>query len=271
MAPTEVLYRVGYIPFNWCSNFGLFVKSAKDGNEMVDISEIRFIEPLPYELSEDLQDIKIEFEGEFDALNIGISRTFTGYNATYIQPIFELIPEAETKLVVNELLNLSGKDFELVDYKLVNVSLDSFYQKPFVIEGTATTKSSYYGKAGNRYLLKIGEVIGEQVEMYQEEERKLPVENEFNRNYERKIQFEIPDGYTVRNLDDLNMDIYFEEQGERSMGFKSEYSMEGDQVYVYIHEYYKKLKYPVEFFDDFRKIINAAADFNKKVLIFEKV
>ena len=271
MAPTEMLYRVGYIPFNWCNNYGLFVKSVQDGDDLIDVGEIKFIEPLPYNKSEDLQDIKIEFDGEFDALNLGISRTFTGYNATFIQPIFELIPEAETKLVVSELLNLSGKDFDLLDYKLINVSLDSFYRKPFVIEGKATTKSSFYGKAGDRYLLKIGEVIGEQVEMYQEEDRKLPVENEYNRNYERKIQFEIPKGYAVRNLDELKMDIHYEENGERSMGFSSEYRVEGDQVFVYIHEYYKKLEYPVETFDQFRKIINAAADFNKKVLIFEKV
>jgi hypothetical protein len=271
MAPTETLYRLGYMPFNWSNNYGLFVNSVQKGEEIKEVGEIQFIEPLPYNQSEDLQDIKIDFDGEFEALNLEISRTLTGYNATYIQPIFELIPEAETKLVVGELLNLSGRYFDLKDYDLINVSLDSFYLKPFIIQGKASTTSSYYDKAGNRYLFRIGEVIGEQVEMYQEEERKLPVENEFNRNYERKIQFEIPDGYTVRNLDDLKMDIYYEEEGERSMGFSSEYRLEGDQVYVYIREYYKKLDYPVETFNQFRKVINAAADFNKKVLIFEKV
>ena len=270
MAPTEALYRVGYIPFNWCNNYGLFIKSVKLGETTAGIGEVRFIEPLPYDISEDKLDIKIDFEGEFDALNIDIKRTLTGYNATFIQPIFELVPETETKLVVNELLNLSGKDTELHDFKLKNSSLDSFYMKPFVIQGMASTKSSFYDKAGNRYLLKIGEVIGEQVEMYQEEERKLPVENEFNRNYERNIQFIIPEGYKVRNLDDLKMDIFHEENGEKSMGFYSDYKVDGDTVNVYIKEYYKQLIYPLEYFDQFRKIINAAADFNKKVLIFEK-
>ena len=145
-----------------------------------------------------------------------------------------------------------------------------FYRKPFIIEGEATTQSSFFDKAGNRYLLKIGEVIGEQVEMYQEEDRKLPVENEFNRNYERKIQIEIPKGYRVRNLDDLKMDIFHEENGEISMGFHSEYTVDGALVLVTVKEYYKKLDYPITYFEQFRKIINAAADFNKKVLIFEK-
>jgi len=270
MAPTEVLYRLGYVPFNWCNNYGLFIKSKKIEEINLAIPEVKFIEPLAFNESEDKLDIKIDFDGEFDRMNLRISRTLTGYNATFIQPIFDMIPEKETKMVVNELLNLSGKDVDLKEYKLINLSLDSFYRKPFIIEGAASTQSSFFDKAGNRYLLKIGEVIGEQVEMYQEEDRKLPVENEFNRNYERKIQIEIPKGYRVRNLDDLKMDIYHEENGEKSMGFNSDYTVDGDLVLVTVKEYYKKLDYPIAYFEQFRKIINAAADFNKKVLIFEK-
>ncbi len=271
MAPTEILYRVGYIPFKWSNNYGLFIKNVKLGETTTGIGEVKFIEPLDYSESEDKLDIKIDIDGEFDALNLDIKRTMTGYNATFIQPIFELIPETESKIVVIELLNLSGKDVELKEFKLINSSLDSFYLKPFIIEGSVSTSSSFYDKAGNHYLLKIGEVIGEQVEMYQEEKRKLPVENEFNRNYERRIQFEIPEGFTVRNLDDLKAEIFLEENGEKSMGFISDYEIDGDLVNVFVREYYKKLDYPLEYFDQFRNIINAAADFNKKVLIFEKL
>lgn len=270
MAPTEAFYRVGYIPFNWCNNYGLFIKAVKLEEATASIGELRFIEPLDYQVSEDKLDITIRVEGDFEGLNLDIMRTLTGYNATFIQPIFELVPEAETKLVVNELLNLSGKDVVLNDFQLLNSSLDSFYLKPLIIHGSASTRSSFYNKAGNKYLLKIGEVIGEQVEMYQDAERKLPVENEFNRNYERKIQFHIPEGFVVRNLDVLRTEIFHEENGERSMAFISDYEVEDDLVKVFVQEYYKKLDFPVENFDQFRKIINAAADFNKKVLIFEK-
>ncbi len=270
MAPTETLYRVGFIPFNWSNNYGLFIKNVKLGDTSTGIGKVKFIEPLKYDENVDQLDIKINFDGEFDALNLDIERTLTGYNATFIQPIFQLVSEADSKLVVNELLNLSGKDIDLKEFKLKNSSLDSFYQKPLKIQGFASTSSSFYGKAGNRYLLKIGEVIGEQVEMYQEEERKLPVENEFNRNYVRNIQFEIPKGYSVRNLDELKMNIFYEENGNKSMGFVSDYEVDGDQVNVSIKEYYKQLDYPLKDFDQFRRIINAAADFNKKVLIFEK-
>jgi len=271
MAPTETLYRLGFIPFNWSNNYSLMIKNVRLGETTAGIGDVEFIEPLSYDANEDVLNVHVNFEKDFNEMNIDIKRTLTGYNATFIQPIFQLIPDTETKTVVTELLNLSGKDVELYDFKLKNASLDSFYLKPFIIQGSANTSSSFYDKAGNRYLFKIGEIIGEQIEMYQEEERKLPVENEYNRNYVRHISFEIPNGYSVRNLDDLVIDLtYTDENGQPAMGFQSEYKMDGNTVIVEINEFYKKLELPIDKFKEFREIINAAADFNKKVLIFEK-
>jgi hypothetical protein len=241
MAPTETLYRLGFIPFNWSNNYSLMIKNVRLGETTAGIGDVEFIEPLSYDANEDVLNVHVNFEKDFNEMNIDIKRTLTGYNATFIQPIFQLIPDTETKTVVTELLNLSGKDVELYDFKLKNASLDSFYLKPFIIQGSANTSSSFYDKAGNRYLFKIGEIIGEQIEMYQEEERKLPVENEYNRNYVRHISFEIPDGYSVRNLDDLVIDLtYTDENGQPAMGFQSEYKMDGNTVIVEINEFYKK-------------------------------
>lgn len=271
MAPTETLYRLGFIPYNWSNNYGLLIKNVKLGETTAGIGDVQFIEPLAFDANEDILHVNVDFGEGFDNLSLDIERTLTGYNATFIQPIFELIPESETKIVVTELLNLSGKDVDLYDFKLKNASLDSFYLTPFIIQGMANTNSSFYDKAGDRYLFKIGEIIGEQVEMYQEEERKLPVENEFNRNYVRQISFDIPDGYNIRNLEDLNKSLSFEDQnGQDAMGFQSGYEVNGNTVTVKIHEFYKKLVLPIDQFGAFREIINAAADFNKKVLVFEK-
>ena len=270
MAPTEFLYRLGYIPYNWSDNYGLFVKNVKIGEASTGVGEVKFIKPLPYDKSKDILNVDVDFKGEFDTLDINIKRSLTGYNATFVQPIYELIPEKESKLVVNELLNLTGKDVQVDDVSVKNTSMDSFYIKPFIVQGTAKTSTSFYDKAGDRFLFKIGEMIGQQVEMYQEDQRKMPVENDFNREYIREIKFNIPDGYTVNNLNDLNVEIYHEENGEKSMGFTSKYEQTGNMVTVKINEFYKQISYSLKAFDEFRKVINASADFNKKVLIFQK-
>jgi hypothetical protein len=41
-------------------------------------------------------------------------------------------------------------------------------------------------------------------------------------------------------------------------------------VVVKVHEDYKSIYYPKVKFQDFRKVVNAAADFNKIIVVFEK-
>ena len=119
-------------------------------------------------------------------------------------------------------------------------------------------------------LLKIGEIIGPQEQMYQEKPRRLPVELPYPHSLNRKITFEIPNGYKVKNLNDINIDIEHKDGNEATMGFTSSYTQSGNIVTINVAESYKKLKYPLAQFEDFRKVINASADFNKIVLVLEK-
>ena len=55
-----------------------------------------------------------------------------------------------------------------------------------------------------------------------------------------------------------------------TMGFVSNYEVAGNQVIIHIYETYKRTQYPLSQFEDFKKVINASADFNKVVLVLEK-
>jgi len=79
----------------------------------------------------------------------------------------------------------------------------------------------------------------------------------------RKIVFEIPGGYSVKNLDDINLSVVHKENDTVTMGFVSNYTKSGNTVTVNIYETYAKIYYPLEQFEDFKKVINASADFNK--------
>jgi len=54
------------------------------------------------------------------------------------------------------------------------------------------------------------------------------------------------------------------------MGFNSSYQVEGNVVKITILEEYRRTYYPLSQFEDFKKVINAAADFNKVALVLEK-
>jgi hypothetical protein len=64
--------------------------------------------------------------------------------------------------------------------------------------------------------------------------------------------------------------VFYEDKGERTMAFTSTYKIAGNVVKISVVEYYKRVIYPLSIFENFRKVINAAADFNKITLVFER-
>jgi hypothetical protein len=58
--------------------------------------------------------------------------------------------------------------------------------------------------------------------------------------------------------------------GQQTMAFISDYKMEGNKMYITVKEFYGQVNYPASDIDIFKKVINAAADFNKVVLVLEK-
>ena len=146
---------------------------------------------------------------------------------------------------------------------------DETPNKPLILH-TKTKSGELIERAGNKLLLKIGMAIGPQVEMYQEKPRQEPVNMPFGHIEERKIDFVIPDGYTISNPNDLKISQTYTDNGEQTMGFVCSYEIKGNILSVHIVEQYHHEFYPMDQFAPFRKIINSSADFNKVVLVLEK-
>ena len=141
---------------------------------------------------------------------------------------------------------------------------------PLIVNSNLSS-SHFINRAGQKLLLKIGDLIGPQSELYQEKDRNLPVENDFNREYHRVITFTIPDGYSIKNLNELNMSVQPFKNDADGVGFTSTYKLEGNKLIVNSDEYYKQITFPIESYEKYRSVINAAANFNKIVLVLEKL
>ena len=109
----------------------------------------------------------------------------------------------------------------------------------------------------------MGELIGEQTELYNEDPRKSRIENDYNRTFEREIKVLIPDNYEISNLDKLNFD---NSVTDGTAVFKSSYTLDGNELNIKIDEYYSRIFFEIDEFEAYKKVINAAADFNKVVL-----
>lgn len=264
--------RLDFPDYNYIHNHGLFVKRVELAGEKYGVGEVRFIPKNDYKDSGDTLRVEVDFNDQgFIDTEYDVYHSVSGYKANYIQPYFEEIDDQEDKTELKEsLLTFLDEDGEVKSIEVKNLSIEEYGLNPVISEGILVS-NKFFEKARDNYLFKVGELIGPQAEMYSTDNRTLPVEEYFARHYDRTIVFTIPEGYTAKNLENLNIhESYENQEGEITMEFKSVYSREGDKITVRITEFYEDIVYPVSIFDAYQRVINAAADFNKVVVIFDK-
>ncbi|MCS6823995.1 MAG: DUF3857 domain-containing protein [Cytophagaceae bacterium] len=268
LMPFSTLSCLGFPPPEFTNNYGLFIKKLSLESYHTGVGKVNFIPPPEYNKTNDIMYVTVNFKDDIIRPNILLERSMTGYYARYYQPYYSFCSEENKKKITDEILKNHVTGIEIKKIEIKNEGIEHFGISPFIVKAEYTS-DNIVEKAGNKYLFRIGELIGPQMEMYQKEERTQDIENNFNRNYHREINFEIPQNYKIENLDILNMDVYTIENNQRVIAFTSQYSIKGNHVSVIIDEYYKKLKFPPSEIENYRKVINAAADFNKLVLFLE--
>lgn len=270
LAPTEMEFRFPWINPNWGNTPGVYCKTTTIGNFTSAFAEVRTIPLEDYTLTNINTEAEIELNTSDDTLLVNIKQIYSGYAASTYKSMFTFASPEDQRLVIKEMIKFGTKSENVVSSKLENQEFENYHEnKPFILSATVKA-SELVERAGNKILVDIGDIIGPQVEMYQDKPRQFPMEIDFPHVLARKITFQIPQGYFVKNPDDLNIDHTYKENGQLTMGFVSSYKMEGNKLIVTITEEYRKTYYPLSLYDDFRKIINAAADFNKVALVLEK-
>jgi hypothetical protein len=270
MAPTLAHYRFPWVDPNWANANAFFIKSTTIGNFTTAYAEVKTLPLEDYIKTVINTKADVQLNKGLDTLLVSISQIYSGYAASPYKSIFTFSPEENKKLITKEMIKFGTKSENLVSSTMENSDFESYHDnKPFILSATVKA-SELVEKAGNKTIIKIGDIIGEQVEMYQEKPRQFPMEIEFPHVLERKINLTIPDGYTVKNLDDLKINHTYQDKGQTTMGFISSYELEGNVVKISILEEYRRTNYPLLQFEDFKKVINAAADFNKVALVLEK-
>jgi len=270
IAPLSSELRYPYIPSNFCGVNGLFLKTTTIGSFRTAVAAFNEVEMEPYEAHAINMEATVKFDETLDTLLISSKQILKGYGAANYRPIYAFLPKDKQDELTKEVIKSVGNSTNITNIKVEGTALnDYFTNKPLVIAGDIKS-TELLEKAGNKILLKIGEIIGPQAEMYQEKPRKLPIEVDFPHILERNFTFEIPKGYTVKNMDDLKFDIVYKEGDDITMGFISTYTVNGNVVSVNVKEIYRQLRYPLSEFEHFKKVINAAADFNKVTLVLQK-
>lgn len=270
LSPTHFLYRYGLIPFQFRNHYGLYIRKSSLGSSAAGTGKVRFIKPDSYIENTDSLIISVDFSKGMEAPVYNYRITNSGHEAVSQQCLLDYLNEEKKKDEIRKAIFKAFFDeTEVENFKVENEGTEYFAQKPYVVSGTISSPK-FLDKAGAKYLFKVGDLIGPQEQLYQEETRQMPIEMNYCKNYVRTIRFKIPDGYKVSNAEKLNMDIYHKNAaGEKIMGFFSSYKITDAEVSVLVEEYYKEINLPVQEYEPFKAVINASADFNKIVLLFE--
>tara|TARA_R110002049_G_scaffold285400_1_gene466288 strand:- start:35403 stop:37367 length:1965 start_codon:yes stop_codon:yes gene_type:complete len=271
LSPTDMSSRYGFPAAYLTDNYGLFIKEVKVGDFVSGLGKIKYIHPIKADKTVDKMILDIDFEADnLSNCHVKLDRSMSGYYAMYFQPYMNLIKDKDRDELIEGFAKRINEDVTINSKTIINDDPELFGVKPiqFVLDFDSET---FIEKAGKKYLFKAGELIGKQIQLYQEKARVLPVENEFTRSYYRTINIKIPEGYKVANLDDINIKNLFVKDGEELLVFDSHYKLDGNLLAITADEHYRENIIEAANYEDYRTVINSAADFNKLVLVFEPI
>ena len=270
--PANQMYRYGMIDQYSEGNYALFIDTRQRGKLREPMASVRYI---PFSRVTDNHDdmtADMAFSPTMNQIEGKVTRTMMGQTAAQIRPIYHFVKaEQERKALNVEVVKSTLKpDAVFTNIQIKNTNLNSEeVNKPFVISTDVSLKS-VIERAGKKYLFKVGELIGPQVEMYNERPRQSNIDMGNAHSYARILRIKVPEGYKISGLDGIKRNITDGKQVPQ-MGFVSDYKLENNLLTVNINEFYRQAQLPMTDYAVFQKVINAAADFNKVTLVLEKL
>lgn len=266
----DAIRRIPLFNFVYGNNYGLFLKLKEFGGTKMAVSEVKYIKIPGLDVTTDTMDIVIDFTKNIENPVVHSKIIFGGHSGVYLQAAKDQIDATNYKLFLDERAKNYGAEVSKISIDVLNDGIENISKKHITyilnFEGGELVQ-----KAGDKYLFKIGEIIGKQVELYQETDRKNPVELDFPHGYHRTIQVKIPEGYKIANPDAVNLYHDVIQDGQKVAKWESKYEINGQNLVIRNVEYYEALNYPPNQFKDYQKVVNAAADFNKIVFVFERI
>lgn len=237
------------------------------------VSSIKSIPANPYESSVMKERFNVRFSDDKQSTVEDYFKSYSGFAEMGIRGLCYFSTEEERTEFLENFIKGNFDNSKVENIKAANFDLSNQKEYNAPLELTATiTGPDLLEFAGEKILLKIGEVIGQQSELYNTKPRQMGIDIETAHYYDRVITVEIPDGYKLEGLDALVKDTHVKDSNDKDQAyFTSNYKIEGNKLIITITESYNSLEIPISGYEDFAKVVNAAADFNKITLVLSKI
>jgi len=270
LIPSVPTYRYPFIPFNYIETEALLIKKIEIGDAVSALAKFISIPANNFEEDYHNTEVEVSINDDFSSVKLNIKQIFAGISALQLYPYYNLMEDSKKSEFAASLLEGIAEDLEIQEKDIQTIETDVCTTGKEFIVGCTGTSNSVIEKAGNSYIIKIGDLIGPQSQLYDTTERKTPVEQYFLHSLKRKITLNIPVGYKVKGLESVMFNVECGNEEEKIMGFVSNYTQDNNVVVIDIYEYYKQIFYDVDEYKNYREVINSASDFNKIALVLEK-
>ena len=256
------LLRYGPPPVSVLNNHGLVVD-----NVLGQVKEIKYDVS---DYSSQVIDAEISFDDDFEKTIIEKQMEFTGYRSVGIRAALSSSDESTRNSIKEDYMTSFMGEATVENTEVENEGFDhAATNKPVKVKATINA-TELTENADDIVIFSFGKIIGEQNELYEEVDRETPIEIGYPIVYDTKIVVNIPEGYTVSGLEDCSIKNEYTEDGKTLAAFESSAKEKNGKVVITLKEFYKAYTYDVDKYEEYRQVINSAADFNKLVLVFEK-
>lgn len=261
ISPNRIDYRVSEAPTNILGNNGLFI------NQELEYDFRKIIQSDP-DYSHIVRNMDIHFSEDFDNVIVDEYQEYYGHWGVQNRAYMTLMT-GDAKRQFEDYLTGSGIEGKNVTkLELVNEDMNQTeYNLPYIVNSTIES-ASLLQDAGGSYIFEIGKIIGIQSELYQETERANPIEMQYPNQYNYEIIVNIPEGYSIDGLESLEIKKELIINNKRMCYWDSSYEVKDNQIVITIEESYRVNEYPIDKYEGFREVINAASDFNKAAILF---
>ncbi|MBD0405033.1 DUF3857 domain-containing protein [Flammeovirga sp. EKP202] len=272
LLPEQYHMRFGTVHTGLMDTEAIFISYYVDYNKVYYKNyNFKKLKGLSYNLNQIGATVTIDFEDNLALPKVKLEDRAQGYRAfSYRSALKNADNKYRTQFIKDVTLS-AFENFEVLstDVEGEDMAL-STNPENFVKINIEYTSPELVERAGNEYLISVGKVIGKQSELYQEKERQNDIVMHTIQKYRHKITINIPEGYQIEGLEEIKNKKTITVNGEEMAYFISDYQLKESSLLIAVDEVYKTFKFPKENYEEFREVINSAANFNQLTLIMTK-
>lgn len=270
--PLKMEYRYPMIATEYLGQNAIVIDAMELGGVLIPTTIHGKTKANKADDSKIVEQYKITVDANKGTYAMDLHKEYFGYGDHGLRMAYFYIAEEDRTELYESTIKSMLKESKLESVAVINEDLADLkqYEQPLTVDAKLTG-ADMLEFAGDKIILNIGAAIGQQSELYNEKPRMYPIDIDFLHYYTRSIEIEVPAGYVAEGLDKLVKNFDFaNEKGERMFSFVSNYKVEGNKIVISITESYDQLAYGMEHYDNFAKVVNGAADFNKASIVFVK-